>query len=84
MGLGACSSDSDGSSPVKPIDSGQGISDSKSAADAFEADCTGIVGEGYAVGQIAQNWTSLDGAGNQVQLYDYCGKVIFYENGAEW
>ncbi len=48
------------------------------------AACDDIVGEGYALGQIAENWTSLDRDGNPVSLHDSCGKVILYENGAEW
>jgi hypothetical protein len=46
--------------------------------------CDGLVGEGFAVDQIAENWTMTDGDGQPVNLHDYCGKVIFLEIGSEW
>ena len=46
--------------------------------------CDGLVGEGFAVGDIAENWTLQDGNGNDVNLHDYCGKVVFLEIGSEW
>ena len=42
------------------------------------------VGEGYAVGQISMNWTLNDKNGKPVSLYDYRGKVIYFESGSEW
>ena len=47
-------------------------------------ECDGIVGEGFAEGQIAENWTLNDADGNPVNLHDYCGKVIYFESGSEW
>ncbi len=41
-------------------------------------------GEGYGVDQIAADWTLKDGDGNDVNLHDYYGKVIFFEAGSEW
>jgi hypothetical protein len=46
--------------------------------------CADVVGEGYAAGQIAEDWSLPDGTGNLVHLYGFCGKVIYYEGGAEW
>ncbi len=70
-------------------DAGQQASDDATGSpgsdgDVVPAACDDIVGEGNALGQIAENWTSLGRDGNPVNLYDHCGKVIFYENGAEW
>ena len=46
--------------------------------------CANLKGEGHAVNQIAENWTLKDRNGADVSLYDYCGNVIFIEDGAEW
>lgn len=46
--------------------------------------CGDIQGEGFAVGQISSNWTLLDASGAPVELYDYCGQVIYLESGSEW
>ena len=46
--------------------------------------CAGLVGEGFAVDQIAADWTLLDGNGQPVSLHDYCGSVVFIEIGSEW
>ena len=43
-----------------------------------------IQGEGYKVGQISNNWTLTDHNGKPVNLYDYRGKVIYFESGSEW
>lgn len=48
------------------------------------AACDGLVGEGFAVGQIAENWVLQDQSGAPVNLHDYCGQVIYIELGAEW
>ena len=40
--------------------------------------------QGYASGNLAQDWMLLDGAGNQVNLWDFAGRVIFFEEGSEW
>ena len=82
IGFGGCTTDTN----IPVFDSGPaGSVDAPSGSDGLvAANCDGIVGEGFEVGQIAANWTSLDGNGNPVSLYDYCGKVILYENGAEW
>ena len=47
-------------------------------------DLAPLVGEGYAVGQISMNWTLNDRDGKPVNLYDYRGKVIYFESGSEW
>ena len=84
IGLSACGSDTN----PPAIDSGGGGGgsgvDSSTADGATSGNCDGIIGEGFEVGQIADNWTSLDRDGNPVSLYEHCGKVILYENGAEW
>jgi hypothetical protein len=41
-------------------------------------------GEGYTVGQIAENWTLRNQEGDEVSLHDYYGKVIFFEDGSQW
>ena len=83
LGLGSgCTSDA--ASDAGP---GQGTDDGATAGSDggdVSVECDNLVGEGFAVGPIAENWTSLDADGNPVELYDSCGKVIFYENGAEW
>lgn len=46
--------------------------------------CGTIVGEGYTIGQIAENWSLPDHLGAMFDLMDVCGKVIFYEEGSMW
>jgi hypothetical protein len=46
--------------------------------------CEGLVGEGWAEGQIAENWSLPDVDGQMVELYDFCGKVVYFEEGAGW
>ncbi len=46
--------------------------------------CANIQAEGHKVGQIAENWTLKDRNGANVNLHDYCGQVIYIEDGAEW
>jgi hypothetical protein len=48
------------------------------------AACGTIVGEGYTVGQVAENWSLPSNLGAMVELMGYCGKVIFYEEGSIW
>jgi len=48
------------------------------------AQCENIQGEGDQVGQIAANWTLEDNLGNMVSLHDFCGKVLFFEEGSMW
>lgn len=65
-----------------PTDAGGPDSDS-GTTDGPVADCPDEPG-GFAVGEIAENWTLLDRSGEEVSLYDYCGKIIVFEDGAEW
>ena len=76
-----CTADSDPTDPGDTVDAAD--SPGSDAPDVPTA-CEGLVGEGYGLGQIAKNWSATDRDGNTVSLYDSCGKVIFYENGAEW
>ena len=46
--------------------------------------CQEIMGEGYAVGDIAANWSLPNALGEMIELHDMCGKVIFYEEGSMW
>jgi hypothetical protein len=46
--------------------------------------CAGSAGESFAAGAIAKNWELKDHLGQPVQLYDHCGKVVFFEEGAQW
>ncbi len=79
---GCTADDSDGDAGQQATED---AADSRGADSAgIPADCEGLVGEGFGLGQIAENWSATDRDGNTVSLYDSCGKVIFYENGAEW
>jgi peroxiredoxin len=42
------------------------------------------LGIGSKVGETATNYTAKDQNGNDVSLYDYSGKVIFFEFSADW
>ena len=46
--------------------------------------CAEMMGEGYAVGDIAENWSLPNAVGEMIELHDLCGKVIFYEEGSMW
>ncbi|MFP6686962.1 MAG: hypothetical protein VB934_19730 [Polyangiaceae bacterium] len=46
--------------------------------------CQEIMGEGYAAGDIAANWSLPNALGEMIELHDMCGKVIFYEEGSMW
>lgn len=61
-----------------------GSSGSAGSGGTTSSACSNIKGEGYAVGQIAENWTLKDRNGANVNLHDYCGQVIYIEDGAEW
>ena len=54
------------------------------STDTAAIDNGNIQGEGNAVGQIAKNWTLKDHDGKSVSLYDFRGKVIYFESGSEW
>ena len=41
-------------------------------------------GEGHAMGQIAENWSLPDHLGQMIELFGFCGKVIFFEEGSMW
>lgn len=83
----SASSSSSGMGPVGSEVSTAGPSPGSSTAVADStgsSGCGAIAGEGFAVGQIAQDWTLMDASGSPVQLHDYCGQVIYLELGAEW
>ncbi len=44
----------------------------------------GLAGTGYSAGDIAHDWTLLDQEGNQVQLYQFFGKVIVLDLFTGW
>jgi hypothetical protein len=46
--------------------------------------CQGATGKGFAVGNIARNWALPDRTLQTVELFDFCGKVIFFEEGSQW
>jgi hypothetical protein len=46
--------------------------------------CGAIFGEGFTVGDIAENWSLPNHVGAIIKLHDFCGKVIFYEEGSMW
>ena len=46
--------------------------------------CQGASGEGFAVGNVARNWALPDRTLQAVELFDFCGKVIFFEEGSQW
>lgn len=88
LGATAACSSSDPANPSGPSGSGAAATSSTTSGDGggglTMTECQGLVGEGYAVGQIAENWSLLDGSGAPVSLHDYCGQVIYFEDGAEW
>jgi thiol-disulfide isomerase/thioredoxin len=43
-----------------------------------------LEGTGYEVGDIAPNWTGIDQFGDEVELYQFYGKVIVLDVFAEW
>ena len=46
--------------------------------------CDGPQGQGFAVGEVARNWALQNHAGERVELFDFCGRVIFLEEGSQW
>lgn len=44
-------------------------------------DCNALVSNGIEVGNVAPNFTLLDGHGNPVRLHDYCNHVVFLLSG---
>ena len=46
--------------------------------------CAEMVGAGYSIGDIATNWKLPNAVGQMIELYDLCGKVIFFEEGSMW
>ncbi len=88
--VGSSSSASSASSGVGPASSGASTAGPLPGSSTAVADSTGsagcgaIEGEGFAVGQIAEDWTLMDASGSPVALHDYCGQVIYLELGAEW
>ena len=46
--------------------------------------CADLMGEGFTVGDIAEDWELPNEAAQMIALYDSCGKVIFYEEGSMW
>ena len=57
---------------------------STSTGSSSSGGCENLQGEGYAMGQVAENWSLPDHIGAMIALYDFCGKVIFYEEGSMW
>jgi hypothetical protein len=60
---------------------------SEDPAEALEnpgGSCDGAEGQGFALGQVARNWALTDHTGERVELFDFCGKVIFFEEGSQW
>ena len=88
----ACGTDGD-SSPngtfasddlLAPGENGANEGEGASGAQEGAPDLPRTSGAGYTLNQISLNWTLQDGDGNKVNLYDYSGKVIFFEDGSEW
>ena len=46
--------------------------------------CDNLAGGSFTVGDIASNWSLENNLGAVVELFHYCGKVIFYEEGSGW
>ena len=46
--------------------------------------CGSNFGTGFRVGEVAQNWALQTDAGTRAELYDFCGKVVFFEEGSQW
>jgi len=44
----------------------------------------GLQVDGHAIGDIAENWSLPNNLLQMVQLHDFCGKVVFYEEGSQW
>lgn len=44
-------------------------------------DCNALVPTGIEVGDVAPNFTLLDGHGKEVRLHDYCNHVVFLISG---
>lgn len=98
--IGCSESPSNGPTPEKTNNQDKGVTDTKSPTDKggggdkgpgadSTVDAPGdtgkpLVGEGYKVGQISMNWTLTDVNGKAVNLWDYRGKVIYFESGSEW
>jgi len=85
LGMQACTTsvdadDPDGAAPSASDDAAPGSADGASVTN----ECDELGGGSFAEGDLASDWTLIDGAGNNVSLHDSCGKVIFFEAGAEW
>jgi hypothetical protein len=61
-----------------------GGADGAGGDDGGSSACGEIKGEGFALGDVAENWTLPNALGQMIALHNMCGKVIFYEEGSLW